>query len=108
MTEQKERRIKRVRAKISGTAERPRLAVFRSAKHIYGQMIDDENGVTLAAVSSQEVKTTEKIEEETGKLLATKALQKKIKKAVFDRRSYQYHGRVKSFADGVRAGGVEI
>lgn len=100
--------IRRVRAKISGTAERPRLAVFRSNRFISAQLIDDTKGATLAAASSQEIKDTKNVAEEVGKILAKKAIAKKIKSAVYDRRSYKYHGQVKSLAEGARSGGLKI
>jgi len=103
----KNKRIKRTRAKISGTAKRPRLAVFRSLKHLYVQLIDDEKGQTLAAASSFEVKG-KSAAEEVGKLIAKKALAKKIKVAVFDRRAYKYHGQIKMVADGARKEGLKI
>ena len=111
--EKRFRRHKRVRAKISGTAARPRLCVFRSAKHIYAQLIVDEKGKTLAAVSNQElkkVKNAKKVEiaKEVGKLIAEKALKKKIKEVVFDRGWYKYHGRVKAIAEGAREGGLQF
>jgi len=103
----------RVRNKISGTPERPRLNVFRSAKHIYAQVIDDINGVTLAAAS-----TTEKAFEnyggnkeaakEIGKLVAQRAMEKGISEVVFDRSGYVYHGRVKELAEGAREGGLQF
>jgi large subunit ribosomal protein L18 len=97
------RRKLRVRSKIFGTAKRPRLTVYRSNKSLYGQIIDDEKGITLAAAKG--VKTTgEKIGEE----LAKKAIAKKIKKVVFDRSGFRYHGRVKSLAEGARKGGLEF
>lgn len=100
--------IRRVRAKISGTAERPRLAVFRSNRFISAQLIDDTKGATLAAASSQEIKDAKNVAEEVGKILAKKAIAKKIKSAVYDRRSYKYHGQVKSLAEGARSGGLKI
>ncbi|MFA6422260.1 MAG: 50S ribosomal protein L18 [Candidatus Buchananbacteria bacterium] len=107
----KQRRHNKVRAKISGTSDIPRISVFRSAAHISVQLIDDSKGVTLAAVTDQEVKEgktkTEKAFE-IGKLLAKKALDKKIAKAVFDKSSYKYHGRVKALADGAREAGLKI
>lgn len=106
--DQKERRIKRTRAKIHGTAERPRLTVFRSAKHIYGQLIDDEKGMTLVYAQDSEIKDEKNVSEAVGKLIAKKAQEKNIKKAVFDRRGYQYHGRIKDLAQGARDGGLEI
>lgn len=111
MLNNNKRRIQRVRAKISGTAERPRLAVFRSNCAIYGQLINDEIGKTLAAASSTEIKTEAKpveLAREVGKLLAKKAKEAKITSAVFDRRSYQYHGRVQALAEGARDGGLII
>lgn len=108
----KKRRIVRVRAKISGTAERPRLAVRRSLNHIYAQLIDDRSGKTLAAASDAELKgrKLKKTEAaaEVGKLLAGKALAKKIGAAVFDRRDKQYHGRVKALAEGAREAGLKF
>lgn len=117
MKDTKQKIILRVRSKISGTESRPRLAVFKSNTHIYGQLIDDTKGLTLVAASDKEIKdaknkqslySAENKPEEVGKLLAVKALKKDIKTAVFDRRSYQYHGVVKSFAEGARAGGLKI
>ncbi len=113
--EARERRRRRVRAKVSGTPERPRLNVFRSLKHIYAQVIDDTVGHTLAAASSldeairsqQGLKKTEKAFA-VGKLIAQRALEKGIKKVVFDRAGYRYHGRVKAVAEGAREGGLEF
>ncbi len=137
------RRQKRVRAKVFGTKERPRLCVFRSGKHIYAQLVDDEKGITLVFAKDQELKTElpkeAKVEKRTkssltekkkstpqkaehqgkatektnvaygvGKLLAEKALKNKIEKAVFDRREYAYHGKVKSLAEGAREGGLKF
>jgi len=105
------RRIQRVRAKINGTAERPRLSVFRSNKHIYGQLIDDVAGLTLAAAADSELKEHKSPVENAemvGKLLAEKAKAKKITKAVYDRHGLQYHGQVESFAKGARDGGLEF
>lgn len=105
------RRKKRVRAKISGTANRPRLSVFKSLKHIYAQLIDDEAGKTLVSVSDKEVKggktKTEKAEA-LGKLIGEKALAKKISQAVFDKGAFKYHGRVKAVAEGARNAGLKI
>ncbi|MFH1694446.1 MAG: 50S ribosomal protein L18 [Patescibacteria group bacterium] len=104
-------RRKRVRAQISGTADLPRLSVFRSIKGIEAQLIDDTVGKTLLRVSSKEAtgKGT-KIEaaEEVGKLLAKKAKDLNIEKAVFDRRHYKYHGRIKALADSARAEGLKL
>jgi large subunit ribosomal protein L18 len=110
------RRRRHVRRGITGTAERPRLNVFRSNKHIYAQLIDDLNGVTLAAASSQlaDVKKTvayggnTKAAKEVGKYLATVAKNKGIAKAAFDRGHYRYHGRVKALAEGAREGGLQF
>lgn len=112
--EARERRRRRVRANIHGTPARPRLNVFRSANHIYAQLIDDDAGNTLAAASSIEAeiraahlkKTAESAE--VGKLLARRAADKHIKQVVFDRAGYRYHGRVKAVADGAREGGLEF
>ena len=108
----KETRQKRVRAKIKGTAEKPRLSVFRSNRFIYAQIINDEKGQTVVGVSEKELK-----EKTTGKsakakavgiLLAKKAIAKKVKKVVFDRGSYPYHGRVSAIAQGAREGGLDF
>lgn len=106
----KNRRAIRVRAKIAQTAQRLRLSVFRSNKHMYAQIIDDAKGITVASVSSQKSKNTKKVElsKELGKLLAEKALKKNIKTIVFDRGSYKYHGRVKALAEGAREGGLKF
>ena len=107
------RRHRRVRGKISGTAERPRLDVFRSSKHIYAQVIDDVAGVTLVSASTVEkgfegfggnVEAANKV----GKMIAEKALAKGIKTVVFDRGGFVYHGRVKALAEGAREGGLEL
>lgn len=101
----------RIRAKISGTADRPRFSVFRSNVHIYGQLIDDISGKTLVTVSDVGRKSKDKkvnIAEKVGEELAQKAIAKKIKKVVFDRNGYKFHGRVKSLADGARKGGLEF
>ena len=97
------RRKLRVRSKIFGTAKRPRLSVFRSNKSLYAQVIDDEKGITLA--SAKGIKTTG---EKIGGELAKKAIAKKIKKVVFDRNGFRFHGRVKSLAEGARKGGLEF
>jgi len=142
--EKKSRRKARQRVKISGTKSRPRLSVFRSNKHIYAQLIDDEKGVTLVVASDREIKkpkaqssklkvtlkesqkfSTEqatqkaklkKLERvgkaaiafEVGKLIAKKALDKKMEKVVFDRGGCAYHGRVKSLSEGAREGGLKF
>lgn len=105
------RRKGRVRAKVSGTAACPRLAVFRSNRGIYAQIINDEIGRTLAAVSAGEVKKKGKkidVSLELGKLVAAKAATKDISRVVFDRNGYKYHGRVKALAEGARAGGLKF
>jgi large subunit ribosomal protein L18 len=113
--QQRERRRRRVRAKISGAPGRPRLNVFRSLQHIYVQLIDDDAGHTLASASSldNEIKSQaglKKTQEAAavGKLLAQRAQEKQIKKVVFDRAGYRYHGRIKAVADGAREGGLEF
>jgi len=112
-----ERRRHHVRRAIVGTALRPRLTVFRSSKHIYAQLIDDLNGVTLAAASSVEEETegkkrpyggNVKAAAAVGKLLAQNAKSKGIGKAAFDRGHYRYHGRIKALADGAREGGLQF
>lgn len=111
--ETRERLHRRLRKKISGTSERPRLAVFRSVKHIYAQVIDDRQGVTIAAASSTE-KTSASGggnvagAKAIGKLVAERAIEKGIKKVVFDRGGFQYHGRVKAVADAAREAGLEF
>ncbi len=107
------RRKRRVRAKTRSTKERLRLSVFRSNRHIFGQLIDDEKGITLVSASDLEIKKTKNqkksdLAKETGRLLAKKALEKKIKKIVFDRGSYKFHGRVKQLAEGAREEGLEF
>jgi large subunit ribosomal protein L18 len=108
------RRKKRIRAKIFGTKEMPRLSVFRSAKHIYAQLIDDEKNKTLVSASDLELKRSmkklKKVEKakEVGKLIAKKAKDLKIEKVVFDRGGYKYHGRVKALAEGAREGGLKF
>ena len=106
-----QRRKLRSRKKIFGTGSRPRLSVFRSNKFIYAQIIDDDSAKTLVDISSETKKLhgqKSKVEAsfEVGKQLAKKALERKIKTVVFDRGSYKYHGRVKSFAEGAREGGL--
>jgi len=111
--EKREKRKKRIRKKVFGTKERPRLNVFRSNKHIYCQLIDDERGYTLASASDRELKdlkTKNRIEIafEVGKLIAKKAKELGIEKVVFDRAGYKYHGRVKALAEGARKGGLKF
>ncbi|MBZ9573020.1 50S ribosomal protein L18 [Patescibacteria group bacterium] len=112
--QKRQRRHKRVRAKIFGTSKVPRLCVFRSSRHIYAQLIDDEKAQTLVSANDLELKKPSprakkgKINQalEVGKLIAKKAIEKKIKKIVFDRGGYKYHGRVKTVAEGAREGGL--
>jgi large subunit ribosomal protein L18 len=108
------RRHLRVRRKVAGTAERPRLVVYRSLKHIYAQLVNDELGVTVLGVSDAsegvQVDGAGKVgrAKGTGKLLAEKAKAAGIAKVVFDRAGYRYHGRVQAVADGAREGGLEF
>jgi len=122
--EKRHKRHKRVRARISGSSERPRLCVFKSNKYIYAQLIDDEKGKVLLSVDDRKLKKPAKPlkEKETGKVLTTKvakafevgkliakkAKEKKIEKVVFDRGGYKYHGRVKALAEGAREGGLKF
>jgi large subunit ribosomal protein L18 len=105
---------KRIRAKIKGTSERPRLAVFRSLNHIYAQVIDDTKGITLAAASSNEPGFRGRsggniaAAREVGKLIAERAKQKGITRVVFDRGGFLYHGRVRSLAEAAREAGLEF
>ncbi|MBN1151402.1 50S ribosomal protein L18 [candidate division WOR-3 bacterium] len=119
------KRHSRIRMKISGDNEVPRLNVYRSLRHIYAQLIDDVSGKTLVSSSSlQDADKLDKVQvaeseknglkgkilmaKKTGKILAEKAVEKNIKKIVFDKGSYRYHGRVKAFAEGAREGGLEF
>ncbi|PIS17368.1 MAG: 50S ribosomal protein L18 [Candidatus Nealsonbacteria bacterium CG09_land_8_20_14_0_10_42_14] len=110
--QKRHQRHKRIRAKVVGTAKKPRLCVSRSNKHIYAQLIDDEKGRILAAASDTELKKGKRTKinkaQEVGKLLAKKAQEKKIEKVVFDRGGYKYHGRVKAVAEGAREGGLRF
>ena len=102
----------RIRAKLSGTTERPRLNVYRSLNHIYAQVIDDQKGETIASASSlaSKLKTGGNVAsaKEIGKAIAERAVAKGIKKVVFDRGGYLYHGRVKALADAAREAGLEF
>jgi len=110
------RRKLRVRKKVRGTEERPRLNVYRSLKHMYAQIIVDTRGETLVSASTLskelrgKLKSTGNVEaaKEVGRLIAKKALEKGIKKVVFDRNGFLYHGRVKAVAEGAREGGLEF
>ena len=109
LAEERARRHRRVRAKVSGTGERPRLVVYRSLKHIYAQIVDDSVQRTLLTVSDHELKGKKTVKStEVGKLVAEKAKAAGITKVVFDRGGYQYHGRVKAVAEGAREGGLEF
>jgi large subunit ribosomal protein L18 len=111
-TERRQRIKFRIRKIVSGTAAQPRLAVFRSNKEIYAQIIDDVNGVTLVAASSREKGVTKETNIETanavGKLVAEKALKAGVSTITFDRGGYLYHGRVKSLAEGAREAGLKF
>lgn len=115
--EKRIRRHKRVRAKVRGTSARPRLSVFRSNKHIWAQLIDDQAGKTIVAAGDSEMKGKAKKKivepllvsgEKVGELLAKKAIEKKIVQAVFDRGGYKFHGIVKAVAEGARKGGLKF
>lgn len=105
-----QQRKRRVRSRIEGTAARPRFSVYKSSVHIYGQIIDDDKQITLAAFSDLKVKSGTKIEkaEKVGEEIAKLAFIKKIKKVVFDRNGFKFHGRVKALAEGARKGGLEF
>jgi len=118
--EKRKKRHARVRGKISGTSDCPRLCVFRSLQHVYCQLVNDEKGRTIVAASDLEIKKSKSSKSEkgltgkkalafeVGKLIAEKAQEKKIKKVVFDRGGFTYHGRIKALADGAREGGLEF
>ncbi len=119
LNQRQEARLKRkirIRIKTNGTQERPRLSVFRSARHIYAQIIDDITGRTLVSASSLEkaIKEQPKLESKiamavyVGKLVAQRAVESGIKKVVFDRNGFLYHGRVKAVSDGAREGGLDF
>jgi large subunit ribosomal protein L18 len=110
------KRKARIRKRIKGTQERPRLSVFRSARHVYAQVVDDRSGATLVAASSVEAafKDQAKFDNKTaaavfvGKLVAQRAKEKGITKVVFDRNGFLYHGRVKAISDGAREAGLDF
>jgi large subunit ribosomal protein L18 len=121
MIQQKQRNVirkrvhTRIREKLSGTTERPRLNVYRSLDHIYTQLIDDSNGVTIASASTVAKKGESKknggnidAAKAVGKLIAERAKEKGVKKVVFDRGGYLYHGRIKALADAAREAGLEF
>lgn len=106
-----------IRKKVFGTPERPRLTIYRSAKHVYAQIIDDTTGKTLVSASTiskelreelKSVKSSTEVCKLVGKQAAKQALEKKIQKVVYDRNGYLYHGRVKAVADGAREGGLKF
>jgi len=108
---QRKRRVKRVRAKISGTATRPRLAVYRSLTNFSAQLIDDQKGHTIASIDQKKLGKKGKpleLAAELGKAMAEEAKKAGINSIVFDRRHYKYHGRVKAFADAAREGGLQF
>ena len=109
-SQQRDRRHRRVRAKVAGTAERPRLSIFKSNTRLLAQIIDDTKGVTLAAASSadEKGKTPRERAEAAATALAKTAGEKGVKKVVFDRGGYQYLGTIKAFADAARAAGLEF
>ena len=110
------RRHARVRRRMTGTSERPRLSIFRSLHHVYAQVIDDASGRTLVAASTREKGVNEGLDsrssaaaaEKVGKAIAERAKEKGISKVVFDRGGYKYHGRVKALADAARGAGLEF
>ena len=110
------RRQQRTRAKLNRKTKRPRLSIFRSSKHIYAQIIDDANGVTLAAASTVEKDIKDKVKTgadreaatEVGKLIASRAKENNVDQVVFDRGGYLYHGRVKALAEGAREAGLNF
>mgnify|MGYP001304608902 CR=1 FL=1 len=114
--EAREARHRRVRKKVAGTGQRPRLCVFRSASHVYVQMIDDEQGSTLASASTLEPevraqrngKTKTELARLVGVLIAQRASEKGVNQVVFDRAGYRYHGRVQALADAAREGGLRF
>ncbi len=116
-TEHRNRLRRHIRLQVTGTADRPRLAIFRSLKHVYAQLIDDAAGKTLLSVSDlskefrdqfKDIKGQSKIAKLVGQLAARKALEKNITSVVFDRSGYLYHGVVKATADGAREGGLKF
>lgn len=107
----REKRRKRIRRRIYGTAERPRLSVYRSNVHIYAQLIDDDEGHTLLAIDSRQAGDAENRTEaarKVGELVAERAKKVGIEQAVFDRSGNQYHGRIAALAEGARSGGLEL
>ena len=115
-TQARLKRKKRIRKKMVGTGNRPRLCEFRSARHIYAQVIDDSIGQTLAAASSMEKDVRENAESKNkvntantvGKIIGQRAIEKGLKKVVFDRNGFLYHGRIKAVSEGARVAGLEF
>ncbi len=103
-------RKRRIRAKVFGTAQRPRLSVFRSLRGLYIQLIDDRKGKTILSVSSKEVSAKQNVSgaKKVGEVVAKKCADKKIKELVFDRSGYKYHGKVKALADEIRKSGIKF
>ncbi len=102
---------RKIRMKIFGTKDRPRLCVFRSSKHVYAQLVDDSKGKVLVSVSDMKIKSAKgKVNKavEVGKIIAKEAQKQKIEKVIFDRAGFVFHGRVKSVADGAREGGLKF
>ena len=111
--QERRKRVKRgIRGKIDGTPSRPRLSIFRSNRHIYAQLIDDREGMTLAAASSLDDGVSggnpTEVSKAVGQQLAERAKEKGIEQAVFDRNGYRYHGRVRALAEGAREGGLQV
>jgi large subunit ribosomal protein L18 len=110
--QKRNRRHRRIRRKVAGTAERPRLCVFRSLRHIYAQLVDDDAGRTLVAASSHnldgESGNNTKTAQDVGKLVAERAREKQIDAVIFDRGGYRYHGRIKALADAARENGLKF
>ncbi len=111
--EPREKRRRRIRKKMFGTQDRPRLSVFKSNKHIYAQMIDDLQGVTLVSASSLEKEFNDKsvtceLSKQIGMLVGKRAVEQGITKIVFDRSGYKYHGNIKLLAEGIRESGLEF
>jgi large subunit ribosomal protein L18 len=106
----RQRRKRRIRARVKGTSLRPRLSVYRSLRSLYVQVIDDEAGKTIASSSLKEAKGKLSLDgaKKLGTLIAAKAKEKKIEKVVFDRNAYKYHGRIKALADAAREGGLQF
>ena len=115
-TQARLKRKKRIRKKLVGTGNRPRLCVFRSARHIYAQVIDDSRGQTLAAASSMEKDVRDNPQSKNkvtaannvGKIIGQRAIEKGLKKVVFDRNGFLYHGRIKAVSEGAREAGLEF